>query len=239
MASLATTSFPTVVHAASRATGSLFAAWFAAASLAGLCARAPAQEGVLGGAGPVAHMVAALAVDTDGDGRAELVLVDRAGAVTRYRLREGGGLAPDGMVQLRDPMHTLFSAADLLADPGVEIVVADSAGTGTIAWTTGEVKPLVRRARLSLRTDQPRRALLRVPAVAGSRKRGDLGHRRRYRRHRRYRGQRRRRADAGFPPTSRAGERLGRRNADPARQLWLLQRPGRSRDHRPDSHQRQ
>jgi hypothetical protein len=62
------------------------------------------------------------------------------------------------MVQLRDPMHTLFSAADLLADPGVEIVVADSAGTGTIAWTTGEVKPLVRRARLSLRTDQPQRA---------------------------------------------------------------------------------
>jgi hypothetical protein len=125
-----------------------------------LAVHAHAQGAVLGSVGPVDDVVAALPVDTDGDGRAELVLVTRDGRLVRHGLIDGG-LRRRSVLQLRDPAHTLFAAADVHARPGVEFVVADPSGTGWLEWPDGdqvrdaEAQPLVRRARFTLRTDAP------------------------------------------------------------------------------------
>ncbi|MBL8728967.1 MAG: VCBS repeat-containing protein [Planctomycetes bacterium] len=124
-----------------------------------------AQGPMLGSIGPVADVVAALAVDTDGDGRAELVLVTRDGRFVRYGLAaDAAGLQRRGALHLSDPAHTLFAAADLLPQAGVEFVVADPSGTGWLVWPAGDEardaapQSLVRRARFTLRTDAPQRA---------------------------------------------------------------------------------
>src|SRR5690606_2887714 len=94
---------------------------------------------------------------------AELVLVARDGRVERHGLGDAG-LARRGAVQLRDPAHTLFAAADVVPSPGVEFVLADPTGIGWLRWPDGddvpaaEPVPLVRRARLALRTDTPQRS---------------------------------------------------------------------------------
>ncbi|MBX3462729.1 MAG: VCBS repeat-containing protein [Planctomycetes bacterium] len=126
-------------------------------------ASAVAQEPRLGSVGPVDAASIALAIDTDGDGRAELVLVAPSGRISRHGLT-AGGLTARGALQLADPQHTLFAAADLLPAPGVELIVADRSGTSWLAWPDDDTlavapaQPLVRRARCLLRTDGPQRS---------------------------------------------------------------------------------
>ncbi|MEZ6037979.1 MAG: VCBS repeat-containing protein [Planctomycetota bacterium] len=116
----------------------------------------------------VEHLLA----DTDGDGIAELLLVEcvaaaRDAAVRRFALAPGGSEAEAtwtdrGRVALPDAAHTIFAVADLLPAPGVEVVVADGRGMSCGAWQLGDdaVAPttLVRRARFDLRVDRPRRS---------------------------------------------------------------------------------
>jgi hypothetical protein len=137
----------------------------AALGAALVCGHAPAQPPRLGTIAPHPAVVAALPIDTDGDGRAELVLVDRGGLLTRHGLAaDGQGFVRRGALQLADPTHTLFAAADLLPQPGVELVIADPGGTGWLRWPDDDAtaaaapQPLVRRARCQLRTDAPQRA---------------------------------------------------------------------------------
>ncbi len=132
-----------------------------AAALTGHCfAQA---ETTLGSIGPVEGVVAALPVDTDGDGRAELVLVTRDGLLQRFAVTPAG-ITRRGALRLHDPAHTLFAAADIHPEPGVELVVADPSGTGWLTWpTTDELRDaephlLVRRARFLLRTDAPQQS---------------------------------------------------------------------------------
>ncbi len=123
---------------------------------------AAAQDGRLGQLDPKMPIVGEALADTDGDGRAELVLVAPDGRLHRYGL--GGpaasGLQARGTLQLGDPSHSLLAFADLLPAPGVELIVADGSGTTWLSWpaadgTTQAPHPLVRRARCTLRTDHP------------------------------------------------------------------------------------
>jgi hypothetical protein len=114
---------------------------------------------------PTTRIVVELLADTDGDGRAELVLVGDAGKVQRYRLTitgDAGALVVAGSLQLRDPLHSLLAVADMLPAPGAELVVADSRGTSWWPWPEGdavaEPRSLARAARCSLRVGQPQKA---------------------------------------------------------------------------------
>ncbi|MBL9077225.1 MAG: VCBS repeat-containing protein [Planctomycetes bacterium] len=130
---------------------------------AALAAAVPAQEATLGTIGPLAEVVEARTADTDGDGRTELVVVARDGTVLRYGF-DGTALVRRGGLRLRDPGHTLFALVDLAPAAGVELVVADPSGTAWLPWPVADAVsdaapvPLVRRARLSLRTDAPLRS---------------------------------------------------------------------------------
>ncbi|MBL8737107.1 MAG: hypothetical protein JNL12_11810, partial [Planctomycetes bacterium] len=105
-------------------------------------------------------IVAALLHDTDGDGRAELLLVDARGTVARHGV-DAGGFVARGTLALPDPQRSLFAFADLLTNPGTELVVAD--GNGTSAWTwpaaaAPQPVPLLRRARSTLPLGVPQRS---------------------------------------------------------------------------------
>lgn len=117
---------------------------------------------------PGAPIVASLVADTDGDGREELLLVEREGHVVRWAATAEGTFVVTGRARLRDPVHTLLAVADLDPRPGVELVVADGLGTGHVVWGgadgaegadgtngEGEIRTLVRRARCTLRLGFP------------------------------------------------------------------------------------
>ena len=103
-------------------------------------------------------------VDTDGDGRDELVLVRTAvagrAAMLRFELNASANeLTNAGSIDLEDPKHTLIDFADLLPSPGVEVVVADGRGITCRSWTAGAanaaITPIVRRARCRIRVGEP------------------------------------------------------------------------------------
>lgn len=101
---------------------------------------------------PSEPIVAARLVDTDGDGRRELLLVLRSGSIERHGVQTGQYVAR-GTLALPQPTRSLLAFADLLPQPGHELVVAD--GTGTSAWTwpanaPATAVPLIRRARSTL-----------------------------------------------------------------------------------------
>lgn len=102
---------------------------------------------------PAPAIAAEALVDTDGDGRVELLLVTAAGQVQRHQLVDGRFTAA-GSLQLADPEHSLLAFADLLPAPGAELVVADRSGTAAWRWADGQgqpaAEPLVRRARCLL-----------------------------------------------------------------------------------------
>lgn len=134
------------------------------AASAGIAAAALAQGQVAGQLEPEQRIVAEALVDTDGNGRAELVLVDASGGLHRHGFQTGpastGGWRPRGSIALRDPTHSLLCFADLLPEPGTELVVADGSGTAIWRWPEADgnsnaTMPLLRRARCLLRTDQP------------------------------------------------------------------------------------
>lgn len=116
-------------------------------------------------------------VDTDGDGRRELLLVraETAGqpaAVLRLGFEpESAALQPRGEIVLRDAAHTVVAFADVLPAPGVEVVVADPRGTACLPWD-GDDAPVVlaRRARFQVRVDQPQLS----PFVADLNQDGEL-----------------------------------------------------------------
>jgi hypothetical protein len=107
---------------------------------------------------PAAAIAGEALVDTDGDGRAELVCITASGAITRHRCADGGFRA-DGALQLRDPEHSLLAFADLDAQPGLELVVCDGGGAHWLPWpasgTAPEPRPLARRARCQLPLGRP------------------------------------------------------------------------------------
>ncbi|HEX5053099.1 MAG TPA: VCBS repeat-containing protein [Planctomycetota bacterium] len=137
-----------------------------AAALAAACS--PAQEStppagrVLGTLEPTTGVAFELVADTDGDGRAELVLVTRTGEVQRHGWRDAQGLVPTGTLRLRDPGHSLVACRDIDPSPGTEIVVADPGGTVWLPWPdangTREPRSLARRARFTIRVDVPQQA---------------------------------------------------------------------------------
>ncbi len=133
--------------------------------LATLATAAAAQESMLARLEPAAPIAIAIVADTDGDGRTELVLVTAEGVIERYGVRGDAGnsaFVPMGTMRLRDPTHSLLACRDIAADPGLELVVADSSGTVWLPWpdSTGTPEPrsLSRRARFLLRVDRPQEA---------------------------------------------------------------------------------
>lgn len=125
---------------------------------------ATAQGRVAGQLEPDLAIVAETLVDTNGNGRAELILIDASGGLHRHAFQEGpanaGGWLRRGSITLRDPAHSLLCFADLLPEPGTELVVADGSGTAVWRWPSGDDSApipeiLLRRARNSLRTDRP------------------------------------------------------------------------------------
>lgn len=102
---------------------------------------------------------AELVADTDGDGRADLVLIGRDGTLERFVGTADATLAAAGQLRLRDPGHSLVACRDVASAPGAELVVADPGGTCWLTWPVGDraaaVQPLVRAARFTLRTDEP------------------------------------------------------------------------------------
>ena len=126
---------------------------------------AMAQGTVLGAVDPATPIVGEALADTDGDGRAELVLVAANGQLLRFSLDTASAanattMLARGTLQLPDPTHSLLTFADLDPSPGVELVVADGTGTSWLPWPAADGSPaaprqLVRRARCTLRTDQP------------------------------------------------------------------------------------
>jgi hypothetical protein len=122
-----------------------------------LAAQVAPPVAVASGLEPTAPIAAEALVDTDGDGRAELVLITATGAVVRHRIVDGAFLAA-GAAQLADPQHALLAFADLLAAPGVELIVADRSGTAAIVFADdGASAPtmLARRARCLLPLQRP------------------------------------------------------------------------------------
>lgn len=126
---------------------------------------ATAQGTLLGAVDPATPIVGEALADTDGDGRAELVLVAANGQLLRFSLAtanpaDATTLTARGTLQLPDPAHSLLAFADLDPSPGIELVVADGTGTSWLPWPASDGSPaaphpLVRRARCTLRTDQP------------------------------------------------------------------------------------
>ncbi len=122
-----------------------------ALACAPLCAQEPAHLE------PATPVSAQFLVDTDGDGRDELVVVSRTGAISRHGLGADGAFALRGTFQLPDPTHSLLGPADVLSGAGVEFVLADGSGTGalTFAEATPRLQPLLRRARCTLSLGRP------------------------------------------------------------------------------------
>lgn len=134
------------------------------ARAAGLCAALTATplsaQGILAQLAPDAPVAAEAVGDTDGDGRAELLVFGRDGIVTRHALRAGDGtLRPTGTLRLRDPQRSLVALVDLLPAPGTEIVVCDGQGTSCVLFEgpdgEGSWVALARRARCTLPLGQP------------------------------------------------------------------------------------
>jgi hypothetical protein len=125
--------------------------------LAGALAAQQPQPATLAPDEPVAG---ALAADTDGDGRAELLVATADGRLLRF-VADAAGWSRRGALRLADPAHTLWTTADVLPRAGEEVLVADGAGIGCVVWPEGDteaaavVEPLVRRARNRLRVDRP------------------------------------------------------------------------------------
>ena len=127
-----------------------------------MLAPAAAAQSVLARLEPKAEVAIEFVADTDGDGRAELVLVAADGQLDRHGIRGVNGssaLAPMGTLRLRDPTHSLLACHDIGPAPGVELVVADSRGTVWLPWPDGngtpEPRSLARAARFPLRVDRP------------------------------------------------------------------------------------
>ncbi|HZN39891.1 MAG TPA: VCBS repeat-containing protein [Planctomycetota bacterium] len=127
-----------------------------------LAPAAAAQQSVLARLEPKSEVVIEFLADTDGDGRAELVLVAADGQLDRHGLRAqngGSAFAPMGTLRLRDPAHSLLACRDIGPAPGLELVVADSRGTVWLPWPdangTPEPRSLARAARFLLRIDRP------------------------------------------------------------------------------------
>ena len=109
---------------------------------------------------PQAPIACELVADTDGDGRAELLLVTRAGTVTRYVLADDGSFRATGALQLADPAHSLLATADVDGAPGVELLCCDSKGTSWLPFPGADgaarpAVPLARRARCTLALGEP------------------------------------------------------------------------------------
>jgi len=139
------------------------------ATLLGCGLTATAQGQIAGQLAPEMPIVAETLVDTDGNGRLELVLIDALGSLHRHAFQIGpasggpagaGGWLQRGSITLRDPTHSLLCFADLLPEPGSELVVADGSGIAIWRWPSANgtaIAPeaLLRRARVTLRTDRP------------------------------------------------------------------------------------
>ncbi|MHC4909744.1 MAG: FG-GAP repeat domain-containing protein [Planctomycetota bacterium] len=110
--------------------------------------------------------VATHAVVDFGDGRADLVTVERDGVVRRWAHVDGGSRleAHPATIELADPRRALVTFADVLANGGGDQVVAASP-TGVHAWSAaagGGFEPegvaIGGRATFDLRTGWPRRS---------------------------------------------------------------------------------
>ena len=106
---------------------------------------------------PPAPISAQFLIDTDGDGRDELVVVSRTGVLTSHGVSADGTFSLRSTLQLVDPTHTLLGPADVLPGPGIELVLADSSGTSALSLATAEPKlqPLLRRARCTMSLGRP------------------------------------------------------------------------------------
>lgn len=115
---------------------------------------------------PTPDVACQLLVDTDGDGRQELIVVTQgalgSGGISRHDLAaDGRGFVRRDWLDLHEGRRMLLAAADVHPHPGVEIVVADPSGIGWIVWPTDttshelHLQPLARRARFTLRTVRP------------------------------------------------------------------------------------
>jgi len=109
---------------------------------------------------PAAPIACELLADTDGDGRIELLVVTRAGAVTRHALGDDGAFRAVGTLQLADPAHSLLAIADVDGAPGDELVCCDSKGTSWLPFPGADgvarpAVPLAKRARCTLALGQP------------------------------------------------------------------------------------
>lgn len=115
---------------------------------------------------PRADVACQMLVDTDGDGRQELIVVTQGalgnGVIARHDLAaDGRTFALRDWVDVHEGRRMLLAAADVHPHAGVELVVADPSGIGWITWPadpaahTLELRPLARRARFTLRTVRP------------------------------------------------------------------------------------
>ncbi|MCY2957274.1 MAG: VCBS repeat-containing protein [Planctomycetota bacterium] len=127
-----------------------------------LAATAAAQSPLLGTLEPTARVVTEAIADTDGDGMQELLVLTVLGDLQRHVLMRdpASKLCLHGVLQLRDPAHSLIACRDLLPTNGSEVIVADPSGTFVLPWPTngGDAKAplsLARRARCTIRTDTP------------------------------------------------------------------------------------
>lgn len=108
----------------------------------------------------VAHRV----VDVDGDGRRDLLVVGRAGEVRVWRTEgeaRGFPARPAGALVLPEPGRTLLATADLLGRGGPQqLVVLSRDGLSVHLPAEGGYAraaiPLAPRARLTIRTGEPR-----------------------------------------------------------------------------------
>jgi hypothetical protein len=92
-------------------------------------------------------------VDTDGDGRQELIVL-RADRLSRHGLADDGW-QPRGEIAIETPAHTLVALADLLATPGDEVVICNPRRTASHRWDGSDPVVLARRGRFTVRVDQP------------------------------------------------------------------------------------
>ena len=121
-------------------------------------AQGPTAPTALAAHEPTAAIADEALVDTDGDGRAELICITATGRISRLRIVDGA-FATAGELQLRDPSHSLLAFADIDPAPGIELVVCDGSGAIWLPWPNGgatpEPKPLARRARCQLPLGRP------------------------------------------------------------------------------------